>query len=70
MTTSRWGRVAELVPNVPCRVGLETRTAAVRQRALYLSVVDLFRCNSGLVSDSMRFGEEQSGIFRTYADHH
>ena len=54
---------------VLCRVALEVGQpdAAVLQGALYRSIADLFRYNSGLVLDYMRLGEEQTAWVREHS---
>ena len=54
---------------VLCRVALEVGhpDAAVLQGALYRSIADLFRYNSGLVLDYMRLGEEQEAWVREHS---
>lgn len=54
---------------VLCRVALEVGQpdAAVLQGALYRSIADLLRYNSGLVLDYMRLGEEQTAWVREHS---
>ena len=54
---------------VLCRVALEVGQpdAAVLQGALYRSIADLFRYNSGLVLDYMRLGEEQTAWVKEHS---
>ena len=54
---------------VLCRVALEVSQpdAAVLQGALYRSIADLFRYNSGLVLDYMRLGEEQTAWVKEHS---
>lgn len=54
---------------VLCRVALEVGQpdAAVLQGALYRSIADLFRYNSGLVRDYMQLGKEQAAWVREHS---